>query len=95
MAEALLLVSIAIALGRAAKAGLIGRAMRASLAAGAEVELLRELASEMGRADGPRADGISLMALELEATGGWGRLIETAPQHALDAWESTVEVLQS
>lgn len=95
MAETLIIVSLAIALSRAAKGGLISEGLRARLAEGATVELVRELAVELARRDRSRADGLSLMALELEAVGGWQRALERAPEHARETWASAVEVLRS
>jgi hypothetical protein len=95
MAETLIIVSLAIALSRAAKGGLISEGLRARHTEGATVELVRELAIEMARRDRQRADGLSMMALELEAIGGWQLALERAPNHARETWESTVEVLRS
>jgi hypothetical protein len=95
MAETLLLISLSIALSRAAKAGLIIRDLRIRLAEGAEVDLLRELAVELALVDPSRADGLLLMAMELEAVDGWSRLIAAAPEHALETWSATVETLRS
>ena len=95
MAETLLIVSLSIVLSRAAKAGLIPPPLRDRLAQGAEVDLLRELAVEMASLDRDRADGLTTIALELEAAGGWARAWSAAPGHARETWAATVDLLRA
>ena len=95
MAETLIIISLSIVISRAVKAGLISQVLRDRLAGGAEVDLLREITLEMAVRDRNRADGLEMIALELEAAGGWARAWSAAPGHARETWTATVDLLRS